>query len=326
MKKACYVALGFMISLCVEIIAWRQIPHGLVTALCLHALAAALFSGCGYFYLPIHYRRKNKLSLVSLIGTLTFFIPLIGSLIVIAGMALPLRHQRSIRRSSWQTHDVLKLPYKPIDLDPNAMTRRAGLIPLLYRVSDPQWRKEAILGCRELDEKQAVPILRTALADPADEVRLLAHLLLTSKERKLSQQLDQLLKLDKDPDPQGDRQEQLAYLYWDFVYLELTTGEVAQHLLHQALSHIETAIVRLPSASRYLLRARIQIALDQLQQAKESLSAAYTLGMPQDNIAIYLAEVAFKEGHYKEVRSQLERMTPLKRQIYPINKLQEFWL
>jgi tetratricopeptide (TPR) repeat protein len=326
MKKACYVALGFMISLGVEIIAWRQIPHGLVTALCLHALAAALFSGCGYFYLPIHYRRKNKLSLVSLIGTLTFFIPLIGSLIVIAGMALPLRHQRSIQRSSWQTHDVLKLPYKPIDLDPNAMTRRAGLIPLLYRVSDPQWRKEAILGCRELDEKQAVPILRTALADPADEVRLLAHLLLTSKERKLSQQLDQLLKLDKDPDPQGDRQEQLAYLYWDFVYLELTTGEVAQHLLHQALSHIDTAIVRLPSASRYLLRARIQIALDQLQQAKESLSAAYTLGMPQDNIAIYLAEVAFKEGHYKEVRSQLERMTPLKRQIYPMNKLQEFWL
>jgi len=326
MKKALYVALGFMISLGLEIIALRQVPHGLATAFSLHALAAAMLSGCGYFYLPVHYRRKNKLSLVSLIGTLTFFIPLIGSLIVIAGMALPLRHQRPIGRSSWRTYDALKLPYKPIDLDPNAMTRRVGLIPLLYHVSDPQWRKEALLGCRELDDKQAVPILRTALADPTDEVRLLAHLLLTSKERKLSQQLDQLLKLDKDPDPRGDRQEQLASLYWDFVYLELTTGEVAQHLLHQALFRIQTAIVRLPSASRYLLRARIQIALDQLQEAKESLSAAHNLGMPQDNIAIYLAEVAFKEGHYKEVKSQLERMTPLKRQIYPINKLQEFWL
>ncbi len=325
MKKALYIA-WLVISLCMEMFAIYQAPHALATAFSLHALASAMLSGCCFFYLPADYRRSNQLSVVSLIVTFTFFIPLIGSFIVIAGMALPLRHQQPAKKSSWHAYDVLKLPYQPVDLDPNAMTRRAGLIPLLYRVADPQWRKEALLGCRGLDDKQAIPILRTALADPADEVRLLAHLLLTSKERKLSQQLDHLLNLDKDPDPDGDRQEKLAGLYWDFVYLELSTGEVAQHLLHQALSCIQAAIASLPSASRYLLRARLQIALGQLQEAKESLSAAHNLGMPQDNIAIHYAEIAFREGCYKEVKSQLDSLTPLKRQIYPINKLQEFWL
>jgi hypothetical protein len=324
MKKAFYL-VWLAISLYMEILAIYQATYALATAFLLHTLATALLSGCCFFYLPANYRQSNKPSVVSLIVTLTFFIPLIGSFIVLAGMALPLRHQRPVRRSSWHTYDVLKLPYQPVDLDPKAMTRRAGLIPLLYRVANPQWRKEALLGCRELDDKQAIPILHTALADPADEVRLLAHLLLTGKERKLSQQLDYLLNLDKDPDLNGDRQEKLAGLYWDFVYLELSTGEVAQHLLHQALSRIQAAIIRMPTASRYLLRARVQIALDQLQEAKESLSAACSLGMQQDHIAIYYAEIAFKEGCYKEVKSQLDSLTPLKRQMYPINKLQEFW-
>jgi len=74
----------------------------------------------------------------------------------------------------------------------------------------------------------------------------------------------------------------------------LSTGEVAQHLLHQALSCIQTAIASLPSASRYLLHARILTALDQLQEAKESLSAAHNLGMSQDNIALYYAENCFQ--------------------------------
>ena len=136
-------------------------------------------------------------------------------------------------------------------------SRRFGpgsLEGILRHSPDPETRLRVVLACRSCPSGPAVHLLRLALRDPVDDVRLLAYAVLERKEREIQ---------SRDPErcwrngraasgqqrPAAARRAthaQLAELYWELVYQGLVEGELLAFSLEQVLWH--AAEVRGPSS------------------------------------------------------------------------------
>ncbi|MGZ0843230.1 HEAT repeat domain-containing protein, partial [Klebsiella pneumoniae subsp. pneumoniae] len=64
---------------------------------------------------------------------------------------------------------------------------------VLRHAPDPNQRLTAIFATRRMPGKEAIPILKLALRDPADDVRLLAYSMLDQKESRINQRIEAAL-------------------------------------------------------------------------------------------------------------------------------------
>jgi hypothetical protein len=136
----------------------------------------------------------------------------------------------------------------------------------------------------------------------------------------------------------------IAALCWELVYHRLVQGAVRQHWLETARRHIETALLppahvsgrgrgpghgstalaevglsgaqnpEIPEAlarsepadaDSWVLYGRILLEADDLAQAKQAFAHAQGLGMGEQKVAPWLAEIAFRERKFPEVRRHL---------------------
>ena len=136
----------------------------------------------------------------------------------------------------------------------------------------------------------------------------------------------------------------IAALCWELVYHRLVQGAVRQHWLETAQRHLEAALLPLtdvsgrgfasghelstsgdgvscPSAGpeipetpvgsepadadSWVLYGRILLEADDLAQAKKAFARAREAGMSEQKIAPWLAEIAFRERKFSEVRRYL---------------------
>ncbi|HEU0196754.1 MAG TPA: hypothetical protein VFQ88_06010 [Nevskiaceae bacterium] len=195
-----------------------------------------------------------------------------------------------------------------------------------------------MMATRYLADRDAVPILRVALKDPVDEVRLLAYSLLSSKERVIDQILDALRQAQEQMQAAGNEaelgriEEQVATLNLEKAELGLVEGSVRQFVLKQALEHITAALRERITGSREFIHGRIclRIALadgerDQIDAAEHAFAAAEQYGMGADKVAPYRAECAFERGAYELVPAQLQRIEPQTRTIPRLAPVVEYW-
>jgi hypothetical protein len=95
-----------------------------------------------------------------------------------------------------------------------ALNARAIPLPTLDALSpaaDVNARVAAVKALRNMEATRAIPLLRRALGDPSEDVRLLAHAILDRRERNIRAQLEaSLAQLDAatDGDAQGPAGEQ----------------------------------------------------------------------------------------------------------------------
>lgn len=73
---------------------------------------------------------------------------------------------------------------KPLELEVQPQS-----IQNLFRSRNPEKRLEAVFATLKLEDRDAVPLLRRALGDSVDDIRLLAYALLDRKEHRLSERI-----------------------------------------------------------------------------------------------------------------------------------------
>ncbi len=258
------VPVGLFIELLVVwvFLAGWDVPVGFLTLLLGHLLATAIMVAGLFIALPPAYRAPRGGALGFLV-TSALFVPLLGPLGLLLGMLPGLYYAYHEPTKAWDTLDIPDLPFQPVDVDPNDVFMRDGLSAVLLHFDDRNRRQQAILACRHLPRRQAVPILRSGLGDSADEVRLLAYAMINSIERDLEGQLNTVRdSIASRGDPEGELHEERAQLFWEFSYLQLARGSVEELMLSKALAAVDTALERQASAQRWLLRARICLELD----------------------------------------------------------------
>ena len=134
-----------------------------------------------------------------------------------------------------------------------------NLLNVLKRTEGPAThRRQAVLSTRGLNNHLAIPILKNAMSDPDDDVRLVAFALFENREKsileaiqKLEIQIEDQLnpprkaltsKPSKDSHSKAHLYHHVARLYWSVEDEGFYEGSLSQHYLRTAYQYSQLAI------------------------------------------------------------------------------------
>jgi len=276
----------------------------------LHALASAAAAVAASQLMPRPYRSPRRWVWASLFG-FNFFVPLIGlaaTLIgVLAGSLFPQLLQARV------FVNVARPDYTASGDEGIKRPRGAAARAQLLNPSAPQAaRVEALLSVGDTGAAASGGLLRGLLADPNDELRLLAYGMLDRREKDISGGLARERRLLATAEEIDDRDAvrvicgRIAQLYWELVYQDLAQGDTARFALEQVLIFAERALRDdAGDGARWLLIGRAQMRRGDLRAADRALSQALAYGLPRRTVLPYLAELRFAQCRYEDVRKAM---------------------
>lgn len=319
-------------ALLLELAAWSGSPlltsdsDGILLGyLLLHGAASFLFSGFAILLLPPVFTRPRR-HVLWLMAACAFAVPALGFIGVLAGVFY-LRHYR--QRLVEPGYTSLELPEFDAHQHPASGFRQSGLRSFLGNARAPSAsRLGALVALQYVSGRVASPVLRSALSDPSDDLRLLAYGMLDSQEKRITQAIDRELgKLPADSaglppgSPALAAARRLSDLYWELVYQELVQGDLRSHALAESDRYCRMVLAEEPDNAALMLRqGRLRHDLGDPQGAAAAYARATALGLPATRVLPYLAELRFDQGDYGEVHrlmadlktwSSLPRLQPV---------------
>jgi len=321
-------------ALLFEVSSWLSLSgqHSLLQAALLYALAhgiASLLLAAGvWLLLPRRYRQPMPWSLL-FVFALAFFVPLIGFVGVAAAVFPALYLPRKHEVTPWQAIGVPLLPFRPQENRPQLMFSDGGLQDVLRDAPTADQRLAAIFATRRMPGRESVPILKLALRDTADDVRLLAYSMLDQRESRINQRIAAVLRrLEKArPGREAALHGTLARWYWELAYVGLAQGGVLEHILGQAREHAEKAIESSAGGGEMLLLlGRIALEQGDLEYASAALERAEQAGVLPEQLAAYRAEVAFLQRRFQRIPELLGAMPADMLQRSPFAEMARYWL
>lgn len=187
--------------------------------------------------------------------------------------------------------------------------------PVRAQLTDPsspvETRMRALLSIQDLPSRVANPIIRNMLADPSDDVRLVAYGILDSREKRINARIQaaRTRLQGADPATRLPAEKELAELYWELVYQGLVQGDLQKHAAAQSRMHFDSALKLAPEdAALWALGGRLANFAGQYERAWHAFTRAMEFGLPEVRVLPYLAEVAFRMRRFDQVRELLERI------------------
>lgn len=242
------------------------------------------------------------------------FMPVLGMAGLLCLLPFLRRQGQGAQPGRWRHSDIAALPERPAWPHAIAALPRGGdLAGALQHALDPAQRMAALIATLSLQAQQAVPLLRLALKDPDDEVRLLAYALLNRKEKaieaRMRQQQAQPAPARQTPEQAFLRHKALAHDYWELAHLGDPQGEALILLCGRAHEHAQAALgLRPDDAGLHLLCGRILLVQMQFEAAGQAFERARQCGIDARQVAALLAEVAFRRQRYGDVREHLAQL------------------
>lgn len=291
-----------------------------------HLLACVWLSAAIWRLLPARYRQPLPWSPL-FIFSLAFFVPLLGSLGVIAAVFPALYLPRKRERQAWQALGIPDLPYRAQQQLQSPSFADSGLQDVLRHAVDPERRLAALLAARRMPGREAVRILKLALSDPSDDVRLLAYSMLDKQESDINLRIETALaQLSQATDRAiGPLHATLARWYWELSYLGLAQGSVQAHVLSQAADHAERGLEAGERGELLLLAGRIALSRGDVPGARKHLLAAEHHGLAADKLLPLHAEVAFESRRYEDIPRLLRQLPSDMQQRPPFALLVRSW-
>lgn len=321
-----------LIALLSEAAAWAALsadPAGdraLAGFLLAHAAAAAALAWLVVALLPARLRQP-RWALRALVFGAGYALPGLGFVAALAG-ALLLRALPAYRR-----HDVFE-PHALPKIDPHqragAGFRQSGLSSFLSNPQAPEAsRLRALVALQSVPGRVAAPLLRGVLADPSEDLRLLAYGMLDNHEKRLNDEIHRERKRLADA-AAGSADalaatRRLADLYWELIYQELVQGDLFRHALDASLRYTESALAAQPAdPTMQLRRGRLLHLLGHDAPAAAAYDQALALGLPLTRITPYLAELAFARRDFPAVRRLMRDLGPW-RALPRLKPVVDYW-
>jgi hypothetical protein len=173
----------------------------------------------------------------------------------------------------------------------------------------PTDRLSALVAIQSMPTRTTGTLLRELLADPLEDIRLIAYGTLDHAENEIMQKIFQTSKALEATGSDVERHalnRMLAELYFELVYQNLVQGAVYRHTLQQADRYAQAALETDRSdAALWLIRGRLALANGQPNAAHEFIGQALALGFPRERLVPWLAEADFLRGDYVRVKQLL---------------------
>ncbi|MFU2327311.1 HEAT repeat domain-containing protein [Pseudomonas sp. NFX98] len=307
---------------------WTDLPeaHQLLVFTLSHGLACVMLCGAVWLLLPARYRSPLPWSPL-FIFSLAFFVPVLGAVGVVAAIFPALYLPRKRDKQEWQAVGIPSLPYRAQTNLHSPIFADGGLQDVLRHAPDPDQRLAALLATKRMPGKEAVPILKLALGDPSDDVRLLAYSMLDKQESDINLRIQIALGQlhGATAKAAGVLHGTLARWYWELAYLGLAQGSVLEHVLNQANEHAEQGLQAGEGGELFLLAGRIALERGDIERAEVLLTQAQENGMGAAQILPFHAELAFEAGRYHEIPGLLASLPEKTRQRPPFADLVRSW-
>jgi polysaccharide biosynthesis protein PelE len=263
-------------------------------------------------------------------ASLAFFVPVLGAFGLFVAVGLASREAGSRGREAWTRLSVdperMRIPLRPRrDVSASAIAA-----VLADRAPEHAARRfEAILRSADLPPRVGIRLLKSALRDPAEEVRLFAFSRIERLRADLDHALEtfrQGLEAAEDDAARAHLRLRLAETHWELAYLGLAEGAVLEHALDAAVENAREScrVGKNPAAACFLL-GRVLLFRRQTDAAVVELQRACRLGYAMAKVLPYLAECAFEARSFGAVRVHLEQLERISRGHAPLALVRQMW-
>lgn len=277
--------------------------------------------------LPFAYR-QSSLAAFFFFLLICFFIPGLGLIGLLLSVWPAIYRVRHLQDKGYLQVPVPELPYQPLKVQLQPIYGQAGMVSILRHAPDPERRIKAVMATRQMTSQEAIPVLKEALRDPADDVRLLAYSMLDALEEEINATIRSLLiRLEKEEPPQHqDLHERISSSYWELAYLGLAQGDVLRHVLNRSLHHLERALdTGAGDPGLHIQRGRLLMHQQRWDEAAEAFASAVERGVPETSVAPYLAEIAFEKREFNDVVTFIGRLGPSIRKSERLAAIAAYW-
>lgn len=294
--------------------------------LLMHGIGSALISLAVWRLLPMKYRIPMHTSYAFLFS-ITAFMPFLGAVGLVTCILPSLYFPQQRKARILEIQDDIQLPYAELEKQESPLFNDGGLQDVLSLQTNEDKRLNALLSVRNMNKQDSIPILKRALRDPADDIRLLAYAILDQYETQINTELESVLnQLDTaENSHKAELHKQVARNYWELAYLGLAQGAVLDHALEQAQENIKQAQSFKHTPELALLAGRVALKQNRSDLATAAFKQAISLGMDGQHVVPYLAEAAYLSGHYHDIPGLLEQLPESLCNRYPFFELVDYW-
>jgi hypothetical protein len=277
----------------------------------LHGIASAMLAPVVWATLPAALREPRRAT-IAVLFTLNLFVPTLlawlrGAIWAGRRLARP-RREQPIGWVDAPEYNATR------ERDPTGV--RAGQIraQLTSGEAPAAARLSALLSIQDAPGRITSAILRQLLADPFEDIRLLAYGMLDKKEKAISQRVlaeQASLAAAQAPGIAAQARADLLYgsnkrlaeLNWELVYQKLVQGDLRHFTARAAWRHAHDALaIRADDAGLWYLIGRLGLDADEPIAGRAALERAGALGYPLERLVPWLAEYAFRERSFERVR------------------------
>lgn len=183
-KVKIYVLIILFLALVSQALSvYFLISNMLFNSFFFHILSAFLFPWPLWKLMPVKFHSDWKI--IILFYLMCLFIPLTSGLGILFSLSINSYFSKPFLDEVSNTIQVPKLPSQILQTMQLSSYKGSSLLGILEASTIERQRIEVVLKTRQMVDKEAIPILRVALLDPVEEVRLLAYSMLNKKEKKL---------------------------------------------------------------------------------------------------------------------------------------------
>jgi len=298
----------------------------------LHALAAGVSSWLAWSALPEQYRQPARAS-YALLYCLAFFIPVLGVLATVVAVLVARRYPRILRIERFVAVTMPEFSGVQRENTERSDLRAGDARRILKDWSLPlETRLRVLVALQTMRPKAAVPLLQSLLADPSEDIRLLAYSMVDAWEKDLTHQIQQArdrlreAREGEDRAPLVNSLRRLAELHWLQVDTGLARGDLRRFSLEQAQKLCEDVLVLDAYAPGvWQLYARVLIELDQLAAAARALNLARKVRMPLMEIWPLMAQIAWLRRDLDGVRKYMSRLGDDAQMPHQLRGMAAFW-
>jgi hypothetical protein len=335
---------------------WHDIGIGsLLAAVALHSLSSYLLARGLWQLLPRRYRLPVPRTL-GFLFVIVWILPIIGPLGLLVTLSSILKQPRSRFAATAKVIALPELPFSPPVIFPAPPYSAGALRQIVYFAAKPLKRLKAVMATRQMAPREAMRVWSKATRDPVDDVRLLAFAMRDNSEKKLADRIQALTEaLPHVPLHRRGYHKAISALSWELVYHRLVQGAARRHWLQVARHHIEYVLnppvlesssaerpvpgasrtaqepARVHDANSWLLYGRILLESgneepDGLAQAKKAFGNARDCGADAQKILPWLAEIAFRERKFSEVRHCLQALNRPGEKGRDLARVRAWWI
>ena len=334
MKKLFSALFAIVIAVAAEVVALRFFltethhPGTLLLFLLLHAFFAAVMAwGQGYFIPSLYRQQAQKIRIF--LALFNFMVPVLGLVFSWMLLAWGFHKSQDIRIDK----EIEEVDMEELSEGFPVVERIFGegsLQSLITNTSAPAQRKvKALTLLTQMKSKASLALIRETLRDPDDEVRLVGFSMIDNMEKKINEKIHHLkimIHTRRDPEEKAQYHKELAFTYWELLYQGLVDKQLTAFLIENIIHEINEAEKSITDdAGLYKLEGRVLLGERRYSDAKAAFVKALDLGIPKQEIASFMAEIAFREKNYSRIAYWM-RKTPKHSINYQLQTLRDVWV